>query len=100
MDNKEWMDNPILSGISPEKLSVLTNIIESADSKSPKELITYFVTETSKASKQGIYFNDDETNLIVDVLKQNMTEEEIKKIDTIRKLANMMAKKNKKHLSK
>lgn len=95
MPNNKWMDDPVLDGISPEKLKILTQIVENADGKSARELLTYFIQSTNAAAKEGIYFNNDETELILNVLKQGMTEEEIKRIDTVRKLANMMAKKKK-----
>lgn len=93
MENNKWMDDPVLEGISPEKLKILTEIVENSEGKSAKELMTYFIKSTNNAAKEGIYFNNDETELIVNVLKQGMTEEEIKRIDTVRKLANMMSKK-------
>lgn len=93
MANNKWMDDPVLEGISPEKLKILTEIVENADGKSAKELMTYFIQSTNAAAKEGIYFNNDETELIVNVLKQGMTDEEIKRIETLRRLANMMSKK-------
>lgn len=93
MSNNKWMEDPVLEGISPEKLKILTEIVENADGKEPNELIAYFLKSTSAAAKKGIYFNNDETELIVNVLKQGMNEEEIKRIETVRKLAKMMSKK-------
>lgn len=92
MANNKWMDDPVLEGISPEKLKILTEIVENSEGKSAKELMSYFIKSTNDAAKQGIYFNNDETELIVNVLKQGMNEEEIKRIETVRKLANMMSK--------
>lgn len=93
MSNNKWMEDPVLEGISPEKLKILTEIVENANGKEPKELMSYFLKSTSDAAKEGIYFNNDETELIVNVLKQGMNEEEIKRIETVRRLARMMSKK-------
>ena len=41
----------------------------------------------------GMTFTEDETNLIINVLKENMSEEEKTKIETIRNLAKMITKK-------
>jgi len=93
MKGNKWMDNPAFSGISDEKLEILTKIIEGAENKSPKEMITYFLKSTKEAAGKGIYFNNEETDLIVNVLKENMTPEEIKKLDTLRKMSQIMSKK-------
>lgn len=93
MANNKWMDDPVLEGISPKKLKILTEIVENSEGKTAKELMTYFIKSTNAAAKEGIYFNNDETELIVNVLKQGMNEEELKRIDTLRRLANMMSRK-------
>ena len=95
MINNKWMDDPVLSGISNEKMEILTKILDSSNGMEPKQMLTYFIQESNKASKEGINFTDTETDAIVNVLKQDMSPAEIKKIDTIRKMANMIAKKQK-----
>lgn len=93
MANNKWMDDPVLEGISTEKLKILTEIVENSEGKNAKELMAYFIKSTASAANEGIYFNNDETELILNVLKQGMTDEELKRIDTLRKLANMMSRK-------
>lgn len=95
MINNKWMDDPVLSGISNEKMEILTKILDSSNGMEPKQMLTYFIQESNKASKEGINFTDTETDTILNVLKQDMSPAEIKKIDTIRKMANMIAKKQK-----
>lgn len=94
IDNK-WMENPVLSDISTEKMEVLTKILSGAGDMDAKQMLTYFIKETNLASKNGINFTDKETDAILDVLKTNMSPAEIKRIDTIRKMANMLGKRNK-----
>lgn len=95
MINNKWMDDPVLSGISNEKMEILTKILNSSNGMEPRQMLTYFIQESNKASKEGINFTDDETNAILNVLKTDMSPEEIKKIDTIRKMANMISKRQK-----
>lgn len=94
MDNN-WKDNPKLKEISPEKLEILENIVGESRAKSAKELIPFFLAASKEANSRGINFSDSETSIILDVLKQDMTEEEISKIETIKKLAKMISGKRK-----
>ena len=86
MAGNSWMDDPILSEISPQKKELITKIIEGSKGREPKEMLTYFIKESNMASKNGMNFTDEETNLILNVLKEDMSPQDIKKIDTIRKM--------------
>ena len=92
MSNNKWMDDPILNNISTEKLEALTKIIEGAKGMDPKKMFVFFLTESNNARKNGVNFTNEETELILNVLKQNMTAEEIKRIDTVRKMVSMIEK--------
>ena len=75
MSNNKWMDDPVLNGISNEKLEMLTKIIEGAKGMEPKQMLTYFIQQ----------FN---------VLKEDMSPEEVKRIDMVKKIVEMVGKKN------
>lgn len=93
IDNK-WMENPVLAYISPEKMEILTNILGGAGDRDAKQMLTYFIKETNQASKNGINFTNEETDAILSVLKADMSPEEIKKIDMIRKMVANLSKRN------
>lgn len=92
----DWLNNPILKDVSPEKLTLLMDLVTQSQKLSPKELIPFFLSSSAKASAQGIHFSDAETDLILSVLKEKMNEDEKKKIDTIKKLSKMIASKSRK----
>ena len=92
MSNNKWMDDPVLVGISNEKLEMLTKIIEGAKGMEPKQMLTYFIQQSNAAGKQGINFTNSETDLILNVLKEGMTPEEIKRIDTVKRIMAMLEK--------
>lgn len=96
MRSNDWMRDPKLKGISPEKLNLLTALLSQANGKSQNELIPFFLAATQKANAQGVSFNENETDMILNVLKQNMSKEEQEKIDTIRRLSTFMVGKGKK----
>ncbi|MBE5927504.1 MAG: hypothetical protein E7270_11170 [Lachnospiraceae bacterium] len=94
-NSDDWKNDKRLNNISPEKLDALTNIILSAKGLSNEAIIPFFIKQTSEASSKGIYFSDNETELIIDVLKTNMSPEQIKKIDMIKKMAFLLSKRHK-----
>jgi hypothetical protein len=56
-------------------------------------MIPFFIKSSTESAKKGMVFSDDETEVILDVLKEKMTAADLKKIDTIRKLSKMIASK-------
>lgn len=93
MNNDDWKNDQRLNNISPEKLNILTNIISGTKGLSNEAIIPFFLKQTNEASSKGINFSDSETELIIDVLKTNMTPEQIKRIDMVKKMAIMLSKK-------
>lgn len=93
MGNEDWMNDPVLSGISNEKLKILTDIVENTENMDAKQLLPYFIKASNEATKQGASFTDAETDAILNVLKARMTPKEQQRIETVKKLAKMMAKK-------
>jgi len=47
------------------------------------------------AGKQGINFTNAETELILNVLKEDMSPEEIKRVDMVKQIVNSLSKKRK-----
>ena len=92
MINNKWMENPVLSDISTEKMEVLTKILNGAGDMDAKQMLTYFIQQSNAAGKQGINFTNSETDLILNVLKEGMTPEEIKRIDTVKRIMAMLEK--------
>ena len=52
MTNNKWMDDPVLNGISNEKLEILTKIIEGAKGMEPKQMFTYFIQQSNMECKK------------------------------------------------
>ena len=92
---KELKNNPALKDISPEKLDLLVTLVTKAETLKQNELMPFFINITKEANSKGLTFNDSETEIILNVLKKKMSPSEIKKIDMIRNLTNMITKKAK-----
>lgn len=91
--NTQWMNHPNLQSVSPEKLIMLNELFNQSSTKKPEELIPFFLSATQKAESMGQGFTNSETDLILDVLKQNMAPQQQSKIETIRKLSQMIYQK-------
>ena len=58
MSNNKWMDDPVLEGISKERLEVLTNIIEGAKGMEPKDMsVSYTHLDVYKRQQHTFSFH-------------------------------------------
>ena len=89
----QWMDDPVLSDISNEKLEILTKIIENGKGMKPQQMLTYFIRESGQASKNGINFTDQETEAILNVLTTDMSSADKKRVATIQRMVRLLSKK-------
>jgi hypothetical protein len=92
----EIKNNPALKNISKEKLDLLLSYVTEAEKLKQNEIMPYFLSITKKASAEGISFNDDETEVILSILKKKMSPADIKKIDMIKNLTQMISRSQKK----
>lgn len=89
---EEIKNNPALKDISREKLDLLLSYVTEAEKLKQNEVMPYFLSITKKAQAQGISFNDSETEVILSILKKKMSPADIKKIDMIKNLTQMITK--------
>ena len=83
MNISSLMDNPGLKDISPEKMQFLLDFATKNENRSPKDMIPFFMAASKSAKNNGIDFSNSEVSLIIEIMKQNMTPEEQKKVDMI-----------------
>ena len=76
-------NNPLLSNMSPEKLDFLMNFATSDKPTDMKQMMPFLLSSINAAKADNIQFTDPETELLVTILKQNMSEEEGQKADRI-----------------
>ena len=93
---EEIKNNPALKDISKEKLDLLLSYVTEAEKLKQNEVMPYFLSITKKAQAQGISFNVSETEVILNILKKKMSPADIKKIDMIKNLTQMITKAQKK----
>jgi hypothetical protein len=88
--------NPALNDISPEKLQFLMDFASNnADTKDAKSMASTVMNAANNAKQNGMTFSNTETTLLIELLKQNMSEAERVKTDKMLQMMQMLQKKKK-----
>lgn len=89
---QSWKNDPRLSGMDPGKLELLI-AFSGRLAKTPKgQLLNEFVNLNLEAQQKGLQFTDQETALITEILTENLTEQDKRKLDTLRLLSKKLAR--------
>lgn len=83
MENDFFNNNAAFSNLSPEKLSFLMNFANRKKPNDMKEMAPFLLNAMNTAKKENIKFSPEESNLLIQILKQNMSPEEAAKADRI-----------------
>ena len=92
MDFDYLKNNANFANISPEKMNFLMNFAAQNKSGNAQDMSNMIMGAVNNAKQAGISFTPNETDLIVEVLKQNMSPEEQRKADQILMLMRTMKK--------
>ncbi len=91
--NEDWMNNESFKNMDKNKLNLLMQLAEQASKKNQDEMLSYFLAINAKANSLGITFNDEETDIILNVMKTRMSPNDIKNIEVMRNLTKMISSK-------
>ena len=80
------------SGISPERIKFLMQFAAQNKSGNAKEMSNMILGAMNNAKKEGIQFTPNETDMVIEILKQNMSPEEQRKADQLLHLMRNMRK--------
>ncbi len=83
MDISDLLKQGTTGNISPEKINFLMQFANQQHSGNAKEMASELNQAASSAKSNGIEFSDSERDFMIDILKQNMSEEERKKTDML-----------------
>ena len=92
MEQDFFKNNEKFSGITPENLEFLMKFASQNKSGNAKEMSNMILGAVNNAKQEGISFTPNETDLIIEILKQNMSPEEQRKADQILMLMRGMRK--------
>ena len=85
-DNMQWLQDARIADIPKAKLEFLQKIFFESKNLTQKEQLPFFMALAGRAKKDNISFSQDEINLIMDVIKDHSTPEEVAKINQTVKL--------------
>ena len=85
MTRVDWANHPAVRKIDIRKLSVLNQ----SEGKSFSEMIPSIIDANKHLTAMGLAFTNDEIKLIFDVMKKDMSEEEVQQFNKLRSLMNL-----------
>lgn len=83
INRPQWMNDPLVKDISPEKLSFLEKMFKKSQGKSQKELMGSLIPLMKQAQQEHLTFTPAEMNAAISAVKKHSTPEEIAKMDKI-----------------
>ena len=89
MTRVDWASHPAVRKIDIRKISVLMEVINQSEGKSFSEMSPSIIEENKHLTAMGLAFTNDEIKLIFDVMKKDMSEEEMKQFNKLRSLMNL-----------
>lgn len=78
-----FQNNPAFANLTPEKIQFLSNFANSKKPTQMQEMIPFLMSSMNQAKKDNIQFTPNESDLLIEILKQNLSPEEAKKADMI-----------------
>lgn len=93
---KDWMNDPRVSNISPAKRALLESLIQNSKGKKQKDLLPFMTSAMNEAKQQNLSLTKDEASLLIEVLMENLTPDEKDKATQILNLAKKAQKQAKK----
>lgn len=70
-----------LRSISPAKLKIILELMEASKGKSTDSILPLFMQAQQNMHKQGLSFTSEESSLILDMLKADLSPAEAQKVD-------------------
>lgn len=86
MNDAKWMSDERIAHIDKGKIHFLQKLVFEIDTLSQKEKLPFLMSLAGKAKNEQISFSNEEINLIVEVIKDYSTPEEIKKMNQLLKM--------------
>lgn len=77
-------NNPKLSNINPLKLRLLTEISEKSKGRNIEEMLPEIMMINKELSKRNLSFTKDESELLLDIMMQDMDEDQKKKLNMMK----------------
>ncbi len=83
--NQDWLNSKEFKALPPMKQALLKAFLIEGKGKSPEELLPAFMKANSELNKRGTPFTNQESNMIISVLKESMSPAERQKLEMLQK---------------
>lgn len=88
--SSDWKDDPRLSQMDPQKLSMLQNMADQGLGKNPSELLPFIMGAAAQGKNAGLNFSSSEISTIIEVIKMGKSPAEAARLDRIVNLMKMI----------
>ena len=86
MNEVKWMSDERIAHIDKEKITYLQKLVFEIDTLPQKEKMAFLMALANKAKSEHISFTNEEIQLLVEVVKDYSTPQEIQKMDKLLKM--------------
>lgn len=83
MELSDLLTSEAMAKLSPEKKLFLAHFFKQSQTTSKDDMLPFMLAALKGAEKKGLSFTKEESRLLIEILKQNMNEKELKNLDMI-----------------
>lgn len=83
MDFQEFTSTPEFNRLHPVKKQLIKELVMNNQNSSPEAVLPQILSINRELSKRNLSFTKNETTLLVNILKQNMSPDERQKVDML-----------------
>lgn len=73
MNSKQWYNNDALKNIDMQKMMMLQELMKQSSGKKSTDMLPFLMAASRQANSKGMNFSKDEMQLIINVLKKDMS---------------------------
>ena len=89
-----WKNHPALAGMNPKKVFLLTKISEKIQGKSETDVMPILMAAMTSARKQNISFTPNEFEILLSILKEGKSDQEIQQMNQTIEFARTILSRN------
>ncbi len=83
MNQSDWMNDPMVSGIDRDKLQFLQTLVFESQNLSREQMIPFLMSVAQKGKTNNINFDDNEIDVIATTLRKYSSPEDVEKINKL-----------------
>lgn len=83
MNHQELFTTTEFRNLHPVKQEIIKEVLNNHKLSSPETILPKMMNINKELSKRNLNFTKDETTLLINIMKENMTPAEQKRVDTL-----------------